>query len=139
VCPGQVSLLSYLLYGEGCGYSLLRAGMTSVGVGCVIQSIIVSVCSTCLSAQLFVGSLACCRKNAFREKGVHVYTVAVSLFLDCIWNFLVGGGGSDNWLAAPQEARAPAPRSGGWGALPHTAVVWHQGSHSPHCCLGCLT
>lgn len=36
--------------------------------------------------------LSCCCKNVFREKGVRVDTVAVSLFLASIWNFLVGGG-----------------------------------------------
>lgn len=31
--------------------------------------------------------------EGFPGEGVHVDTVAVSLFLVCIWNFLVGGGG----------------------------------------------
>lgn len=46
--------------------------------------------------------LACCCKNVSREKGVHVDTVAVSLFLASVWNFLVGGG-RGVIEAAPQE------------------------------------
>lgn len=33
------------------------------------------------------------RGKSFPGEGVHVDTVAVSLFLVCIWSFLVGGGG----------------------------------------------
>lgn len=36
--------------------------------------------------------LACCCKNVFREKGVRVDTVAISLFLASIWNLLARGG-----------------------------------------------
>lgn len=49
----------------------------------------------------------CVLKNVFRVKVVHVDTVAVSLFLAFIWNFLlweaVWEGGGGYWLAAPEE------------------------------------
>lgn len=99
MCPGQGSLLSYLLSAEGCGYSLLRAGMTSVGVGRVIRHCIVHVGGV-LSVCACPSPVAV--KMFSREKGVHVDTVAVSLFLASVWNFLVGGG-RGVIEAAPQE------------------------------------
>lgn len=44
------------------------------------------MCSKCVL-------LTCCHKNAFRNKGVHVDTVVVPLFLDCDWNFVFEGEG----------------------------------------------
>lgn len=48
------------------------------------ESKYVSVCASPLSVAV---------KMFFLEKGAHVDTVAVSLFLASIWNFLLGGGG----------------------------------------------
>lgn len=86
--PRARGRLSYLLSAEGCGSLLLRAGMTSVGVGRVIRYCIVHV-----GGVLSVGArpVACCCKNVFRQKGVRVDTVAVSLFLASVWNSLVQG------------------------------------------------
>lgn len=140
VCPGQGSLLSYLQYGEGCGYSVLRAGMTSVGVGCVTRSHIVSV-----SHGVWVSVCACPSPVAIkmfsRRRGVHVDTVAVSLFLASIWNFSGRGRRRGDWLAAPQETWASATgkkKKKKKKTTLATAVVWHQGRHSPTAALDAL-
>lgn len=81
-------------------------------------------------------------EKSFPGEGVHVDTVAVSLFLVCIWNFLVGGGGRVSGWQRFRKRELPHSekrRKTDRQTTLATAVVWHQGSHSPRCCLGCLT
>lgn len=75
----------------------------------------------------------CCRKNVFREKGVHVDTVAVSLFLACFWNFVVEEEEEEEGLIGWQRLRKRElpPLEKKKTTTLATAVVWHQGSHSP--------
>lgn len=129
MCPGLAGLLSYLLSAKGCGSSLLRAGMTSVGVGHVIRYCIVhvgGVLSVCARP------LACCCKNVFRQKGVRVDTVAVSLFLATVWNSLVQGKERGRWAGSPSGNVSCCLWGGGQKNTPlATAVMWHQESHIP--------
>lgn len=72
--------------------------------------------------------LACCCKNVFREKGVRVDTVAVSLFLASIWNLLARGGKRVIGWQRPKKhdllpLREMTPLA--------TAVMWHQGRYNP--------
>lgn len=72
--------------------------------------------------------LACCCKNVFRETGVRVDTVALSLFLASIRNLLAGGG---KWLIGWQRPRKRdllPPRK---KAPLATAVMWHQRCYKP--------
>ena len=139
VCPGQGSLLSYLQYGERCGYSVLRAGMTSVGVGCVTRSRIVNV-----SHGVWVSVCACPSSVAVKmfsgRRGVHVDTVAVSLFLASIWNFLVGGGGGViGWQLLSKRELPPLGKKKKEedDHIGYSCCV-APGETQPHCCPRCL-
>lgn len=101
--------------------------MTSVGVGRVTRYCIVrvgGVLSVCARP------LACCCKNVFRQKGVRVDTVAVSLFLASVWNFLVRGKerGPIGWQPLRKRELLPL---GEENTPLATAVMWHQESHIP--------
>lgn len=127
----QGSLLSYLLSAEGCGRSPLRAGMTSVGVGRVTRYCIVHAC--CQRVECL--PLACCCKNVFRDNGVHVDTVALSLLLASIWNFLVGGGrGVIGW----RHLRKRELLLLGYKELIGYSCCVAPGERQPLCCPGCL-
>lgn len=80
--------------------------------------------------------LSCCCKNVFQEKGVRVDTVAVSLFLASIWNFLVGGG---RGVIGEQRLRKRELLPLGKKDPIGCSCCVAPGSHSPLCCPGCLT
>lgn len=72
------------------------------------------------------------------RRGVHVDTVAVSLFLASIWNFLVGGGGGViGWQLLRKRELPPLEKKKKKTTLA-TAVVWYQGRHSPTAALDAL-
>lgn len=132
VCPGQSA--------QGCGYSPLRAGMTSVGskLGNPIPH------CACWQRVERLPPLACCCKNVFRETGVRVDTVAVSLFLASTRNLLAGGGKRlIGWQGPRKRDLLPRRKKGPIGysccvapgvlqplcCRVHPASPWHSWKH----------
>lgn len=120
---------------RGVAPRLLRAGMTSVGVGRVIRYCIVhvgGVLSVCARP------LACCCKNVFRQKGVRVDTVAVSLFLASVWNSLVQGKERGRWAGSPSGNVSCCLWGGGKKYPIGYSCYVAPGEPHPLCCPGCL-
>lgn len=109
VCSGQSSELSCLLYVEGCGYSLLRAGMTSVWVGCVTWYFIVNLGGVCVTKYMSVCSCPLpVAVKCFPGKGCPCWHSCRIVVFSLRLEFSVWGRRRGDWLAALQETWASA-------------------------------